>query len=111
MAPPQGLLPLFWVQLRGSLALLFLGGSLCLLAVLGPAMWHMWIYLGSANANFYYAATLLFGAWQVRCSFARRHVGWDWDFSRFGNSQSFKALSFAPGSRAARKGTAFSSWQ
>lgn len=30
-------------------------------------MWHMWIYLGSANANFYYAITLLFGAWQVRC--------------------------------------------
>lgn len=29
-------------------------------------MWHMWIYLGSANANFYYAITLLFGAWQVR---------------------------------------------
>lgn len=29
---------------------------------------HRWIYLGSANANFYYAITLLFGAWQVRSS-------------------------------------------
>lgn len=67
----QGLLPLFWVQLRDSLALLFLGSSLSLLAALGPAMWYMWIYLGSANANFYYAVTLLFGAWQVCCALVR----------------------------------------
>ncbi len=62
----QVMLPLFWVQLGDTLPLFFLGGSLSLLCALGPAMWHMWIYLGSANANFYYAATLLFGAWQVR---------------------------------------------
>ena len=42
-----------------------LSGSLALLCALGPAMWHMWIYLGSANANFFYAITLLFGGWQV----------------------------------------------
>lgn len=59
------MLPLFWPQLRGGVSFLFLGGSLALLAALGPAMWRMWIIVGSANANYFYAATLLFGAWQV----------------------------------------------
>ena len=59
------------MQLRGSLPLLFLGSSLALLAALAPAMWHMWIHLASANSNFYYAVTLLFGAWQVR---SHRHM-------------------------------------
>ena len=56
----QGLLPLFWPQLAGGLPLQFLSHTLGLLAALCPAMWHAWIGLGSANANFYYAATLLF---------------------------------------------------
>ncbi|TMW41060.1 hypothetical protein DOY81_013860, partial [Sarcophaga bullata] len=30
--------------------------SLCML----PALWHLWIYSGSANANFYFGATLAF---------------------------------------------------
>ena len=64
-ASVQGLLPLFWPQLRAGVSFLFLGGSLALLAALGPAMWRMWIVVGSANANYFYAATLLFGAWQV----------------------------------------------
>ena len=33
-----------------------------------------WIYLGSANANFYYAITLLFGAWQVLSDPLSRHL-------------------------------------
>ncbi len=61
----QGLLPLFWPQLRAGVSVLLLAGSLALLAALGPAMWRMWIVVGSANANYFYAATLLFGAWQV----------------------------------------------
>ena len=65
MALAQGLLPLFWPQLRGGVSPVFLGGSLALLAALAPAMWRMWIVVGSANANYFYAATLLFGAWQV----------------------------------------------
>jgi hypothetical protein len=65
MTWPQGLLPLFWPQLRGGVSPIFLGGSLALLAALAPAMWRMWIVVGSANANYFYAATLLFGAWQV----------------------------------------------
>ena len=72
----QGMLPLFWPQLRGGVSALFLGGSLALLAALGPAMWRMWIVVGSANANYFYAATLLFGAWQVLLTFSslRFHV-------------------------------------
>lgn len=60
------LLPLFAPQLAGGgFPVKFLAATFALLAGLGPAMWHMWIYLGSANANFYYAITLLFGAWQA----------------------------------------------
>ena len=28
-------------------------------AFLGPAFWHLWIYAGSGNANFFYAITLV----------------------------------------------------
>ena len=63
-------------QLCASLPVLFLGSTLALLLALGPAMWHMWIYLGSANSNFYYAITLLFGAWQVRRRNSFSHVNW-----------------------------------
>lgn len=28
-------------------------------ALLGPAFWHLWIYAGSGNANFFYAITLV----------------------------------------------------
>ncbi len=65
--PAQGLLPLFGRQLAGggaparALAVAFL-----LLAGLGPAMWGMWVHVGAANANFYYAITLLHAAWQAR---------------------------------------------
>ena len=65
--PVQALLPLFATQLAGGGAPVgLLAAAFGLLGGLGPAMWHMWIYLGSANANFYYAITLLFGAWQAR---------------------------------------------
>ena len=67
MFGPQALLPLFAPQLAGGgFPAGFLAATGSLLAGLGPAMWHMWIYLGSANANFYYAITLLFGAWQAQ---------------------------------------------
>ncbi|XP_011291337.2 phosphatidylinositol glycan anchor biosynthesis class U protein [Musca domestica] len=35
--------------------------SLCML----PALWHLWIYSGSANANFYFGATLAFSTGQI----------------------------------------------
>ncbi|XP_055382011.1 phosphatidylinositol glycan anchor biosynthesis class U protein [Condylostylus longicornis] len=30
-----------------------------------PALWHLWIYCGSANANFYFGATLAFSTGQI----------------------------------------------
>ncbi|KAK2714896.1 hypothetical protein QYM36_009783 [Artemia franciscana] len=33
--------------------------------VLGPILWHLWIYSGSANANFFFAMTLVFNAAQI----------------------------------------------
>lgn len=34
--------------------------------VFGPIMWHLWIYSGSANANFYFAITLVYSTAEVR---------------------------------------------
>ena len=46
---------------------MFMAVSLALLAALEPPMWHLWTVLNTANANFYYAITLLWGSWQVSC--------------------------------------------
>lgn len=35
-------------------------------SALFPVLWHLWIYAGSANSNFYYAITLLFNFGQVK---------------------------------------------
>lgn len=32
-----------------------------------PTVWHLWIYSGSANANFYFGVTLAFATTQVNC--------------------------------------------
>ncbi|KAJ3603292.1 hypothetical protein NHX12_031034 [Muraenolepis orangiensis] len=34
-------------------------------SALFPVLWHLWIYAGSANSNFYYAITLLFSVAQI----------------------------------------------
>lgn len=34
-------------------------------SALFPVLWHLWIYAGSANSNFFYAVTLLFTVAQV----------------------------------------------
>ncbi|GIY79784.1 phosphatidylinositol glycan anchor biosynthesis class U protein [Caerostris darwini] len=33
--------------------------------LLAPTLWHLWIYSGSANSNFYFAITLVFNTGQV----------------------------------------------
>jgi len=33
--------------------------------MLGPAFYHLWIYAGSGNANFFYAITLVWGLGNV----------------------------------------------
>jgi len=35
-------------------------------SVLGPTVWHLWIYARSANANFYFGVGLAFAIAQVR---------------------------------------------
>jgi len=38
-----------------------------LVAVLmAPITWYLWLYAGSANANFYFAMTMVFNVAQVR---------------------------------------------
>ncbi|XP_043946216.1 phosphatidylinositol glycan anchor biosynthesis class U protein [Protopterus annectens] len=34
-------------------------------SMLFPVLWHLWIYAGSANSNFYYAITLVFNVGQI----------------------------------------------
>lgn len=60
-------------------------------SALFPVLWHLWIYAGSANSNFYYAITLLFNVAQVgRSGQEQGHVTtWttqvysEWDKSPF----------------------------
>lgn len=41
-----------------------------------PVLWHLWIYAGSANSNFYYAITLTFNIGQVsRVRQVKLHCG------------------------------------
>ncbi|EFJ51630.1 hypothetical protein VOLCADRAFT_87261 [Volvox carteri f. nagariensis] len=52
-------------QLAAARLRLLLPASLLLLCVLGPAMQNMWLSYESANSNFFYSITLLYGVWQV----------------------------------------------
>jgi hypothetical protein len=63
MVPWMVLVPLMQQQLQSLKLKMFLVNSFVLLLVLGPAMWHQWILVDSANANFFYSITLLLGVW------------------------------------------------
>ncbi|ESN92106.1 hypothetical protein HELRODRAFT_187585 [Helobdella robusta] len=39
--------------------------TLIVATILGPVLWHLWMYAGSANANFYFASSLAISAAQV----------------------------------------------
>lgn len=41
------------------------GVSIVLTTVLAPVLWDLWIFWGSANANFYFGATLAFITAQI----------------------------------------------
>lgn len=44
----------------------FIVGCIMLVtSVLSPILWHLWIYQGSANANFFFATTLAFATAQI----------------------------------------------
>ena len=64
----QALLPLLPQLLQQLPSGVFTATSLLLLAYLSPTMWYLWMDLGTGNANFFYAITLLWGAWQVTAS-------------------------------------------
>lgn len=58
-------LPLFLRALRRAAGVVLLAPIALLTAVLLPATHYQWIHTGSANANFFYAVTLAWGACQV----------------------------------------------
>lgn len=55
-----------YLDVRHSLVII----CMMLVAVLmAPITWYLWIYTGSANANFYFAMTLVFNVAQVKLIF------------------------------------------
>lgn len=59
------LLPL-WNHLFLFMQQLFIVGCMLIItSVLGPTVWHLWIYSGSANANFFFGVTLAFATAQI----------------------------------------------
>ncbi|WKX88185.1 hypothetical protein Q1695_008089 [Nippostrongylus brasiliensis] len=44
---------------------LVVAGTIVTCVVLMPVMWHMWIVVGSGNANFYFAVTLIYNVAQI----------------------------------------------
>ncbi|KAH9515494.1 hypothetical protein Btru_011174 [Bulinus truncatus] len=61
----SSLLPLWkhtFMYFRNSL---FVGGMYLCCMVLAPILYHLWIFAGSANANFYFAITLTYSTAQI----------------------------------------------
>uniref|UniRef100_A0A8D0F9B5 Phosphatidylinositol glycan anchor biosynthesis class U n=1 Tax=Strix occidentalis caurina TaxID=311401 RepID=A0A8D0F9B5_STROC len=55
-----------WSHLYRFLRNIFiLSCVLVVCSLLFPVLWHLWIYAGSANSNFYYAITLTFNIGQI----------------------------------------------
>lgn len=59
------LLPLFVPVLEWAQPGVLLGFMMLLAAVMGPSTMYQWLYPASANSNFYYAFTMLWGGSQV----------------------------------------------
>ncbi|CAG9581339.1 unnamed protein product [Danaus chrysippus] len=59
------LLPL-WKHLFSFMQQKFIVGcAFIITSALGPTVWHLWIYSGSANANFFFGVTLSFATAQI----------------------------------------------
>lgn len=41
------------------------GATMLVTSILGPAVWYLWIYANSANANFYFGMTLVYCTAQI----------------------------------------------
>lgn len=59
------LLPLFVPVLEWAQPGILLGFMMLLAATMGPSTLYQWLYPASANSNFYYAFTMLWGGSQV----------------------------------------------
>jgi len=62
---PTVLLPLFHTIVYGVHYPVVVGVGLLVATTLAPVIWHMWIYQGGGNANFYYAINLVFTLCQI----------------------------------------------
>ncbi|XP_053612556.1 phosphatidylinositol glycan anchor biosynthesis class U protein [Plodia interpunctella] len=61
----MALLPM-WKHLFSFMQQKFIVGSAFIInSALGPTVWHLWIYSGSANANFFFGVTLSFATAQI----------------------------------------------
>ncbi|CAG4965027.1 unnamed protein product [Colias eurytheme] len=59
------LLPM-WKHLFTFMQQKFIAGcAFIITSALGPTVWHLWIYSGSANANFFFGVTLSFATAQI----------------------------------------------
>ncbi|XP_036101125.1 phosphatidylinositol glycan anchor biosynthesis class U protein isoform X2 [Molossus molossus] len=55
-----------WNHLYRFLRNIFVLGCIIIVcSLLFPVLWHLWIYAGSANSNFFYAITLTFNVGQI----------------------------------------------
>ncbi|XP_065065355.1 phosphatidylinositol glycan anchor biosynthesis class U protein-like isoform X2 [Rhopilema esculentum] len=62
---PLAILPL-WRNITPYFRSLFVAIVMLLFsAILAPVLYHLWVYAGSGNANFFYAATLAFNLAQI----------------------------------------------
>ncbi|KAJ1365195.1 hypothetical protein KIN20_025432 [Parelaphostrongylus tenuis] len=59
------LLPMFEKYKKHLRYTLVTGCTIVTCVVLMPVMWHMWIIVGSGNANFYFAVTLIYNVAQI----------------------------------------------
>lgn len=59
------LLPTFKYLFKYMRNLLIYTCMLIVSVILAPIMWHLWIYSGSGNANFYFAITLVYSLSQI----------------------------------------------
>jgi len=54
---------------------LVVGCMLLVATILTPLLWHLWMHAGSANANFYFAMSVLYSIAQVCTSYHTPMVG------------------------------------
>jgi GPI transamidase subunit PIG-U len=93
------LLPMFVPVLEWAQPGILLGFFMLLAAVMGPSTLYQWLYTASANSNFYYAFTMLWGGAQVVLMLLITHAVSQRDREVHGKPQRF----FLPSSRTKKE--------